>query len=261
MFEALGEKLNFSVEGKTAVVTGATSGLGRRFAQILVEAGANVVMVGRRRDRLNELASQLPAGRALPYSCDIAVAKDRDSVLEAAVGNFGQVEILVNCAGIGSASPATEETEEELERLLRVNAIGYFALARRAARSMIDSKTAGSIINISSPAGEFGTAQIPLAAYGASKGAVNAMTRHMATQWAAHGIRVNAISPGWFPSEANQHAFENANFATSVCSRIPMGRLGRRCELDGVLIFLASEASSYLTGQNITVDGGWSFSI
>jgi NAD(P)-dependent dehydrogenase (short-subunit alcohol dehydrogenase family) len=126
---------------------------------------------------------------------------------------------------------------------------------------MIDAGIAGSIINISSPAGQFGTMQLPITAYGASKGAVTAMTRHMATQWAAHGVRVNSISPGIFPSGMNQAITDNADLTAKICSRIPMGRPGKEGELDGVLLFLASDASSYLTGQNIAVDGGWSVSI
>jgi NAD(P)-dependent dehydrogenase (short-subunit alcohol dehydrogenase family) len=240
--------------GRVAVVTGASSGLGARFALVLAEAGAQVVAAARRLDRLEELARETPGIH--PFACDVT-ADDGPSVLvQATLERFGRVDACVNNAGISSGGPDRQATLEGFRSVLRVNLEALFAVSQAVAVPM-RAQQSGSLINVSSMFGSVASAPVPDAGYVASKSAVNGLTRELAAQWAPDGVRVNAIAPGFFPSEMTAELFDDERSRRWFERRCPMGRPGRIEELDGVLLFLASDASSYCTGQVITVDGGW----
>ncbi len=244
----------FRMDGKVAIVTGASSGLGARFARVLDGAGARVVLVARRRERLEQLAAELHD--ALPVPCDLA-RLDVGSVVEATLGRYGRVDVLVNNAGMVDVVPAEDEPLEAFREVVDVNLVAPFALAQRVARAMIESADGGVIVNVASVLGLVGAGQIPQAGYAASKGGVVNLTRELASQWAKKGIRVNALAPGWFESEMNEDMLSSEKGQQWVARRAPLGRHGREGELDGALLFLASDASSYVTGHILAVDGGW----
>ena len=244
----------FSVDGLVTVVTGASSGLGMRFAQVLHAAGARVVVSARRADRLERLVDELPGVTAVPG--DVSRSSDREQLIDAAVATHGRVDVLVNNAGIGSPEPAETETVERFEEVLDVNVTALFAMSQLAGRVMLEQRD-GSIINLASILGLVASAPIKQASYTASKGAVVNLTRELAVQWARKGVRVNAIAPGWFPSEMTTDMFTDPSAQAFLQRNAPMACGGQPEELDGALLFLASNASSYVTGHVLTVDGGW----
>ena len=247
----------FSLDDRVAVVTGASSGLGDRFARVLHGAGATVVVGARRRDRLDALADEL-GDRVVPVTCDVAVDDDRRRLDEVA-GNVagGRIDVLVNNAGISNVGPAEHEPLEDWQQVLDVNLTGLFGLSQLVGRRML-AQGSGSIVNIASILGSVASAPINQASYAASKGAVVNLTRELACQWARRGVRVNAIAPGWFPSELTQDDMFGDERSMSYLRRnCPMGRGGEVDELDGALLFLAGPASTYVTGTTIPVDGGW----
>jgi NAD(P)-dependent dehydrogenase (short-subunit alcohol dehydrogenase family) len=245
----------FRLDGKVTIVTGASAGLGARFARVLDAAGANVVLVARRRERLEQLASEL--GDALPVTCDLSHPDKVGVVVEAALERYGRVDVLVNNAGMGDVHPAEEEPLEVFRQVIDVNLVAPFALAQHAARAMLGGGEGGTIVNVASVLGLVGAGQIPQAGYAASKGGLVNLTRELAAQWARRGIRVNALAPGWFESEMTEDMFSEEKGRQWVARRAPLGRHGREGELDGALLFLASDASSYVTGHVLAVDGGW----
>lgn len=244
----------FSVDGLVTVVTGASSGLGARFAQVLHTAGAHVVVSARRADRLEQLVEQLPG--VVAVAGDVAIEADRNRLITAALEIAGRIDVLVNNAGIGSPMPAEHESVERFAEVMEVNVTALFAVAQLAGRAMIEQR-GGSIINLASILGLVASAPIKQASYTASKGAVVNLTREVAVQWARKGVRVNAIAPGWFPSEMTVDMFTDESAISFLERNDPMARGGRPEELDGALLFLASAASSYVTGHVLTVDGGW----
>jgi len=246
----------FRLDGKVAVVTGASGGLGERFARVLTGAGARVVLVARRVDRLEKLAEELPG--ALTVACDLSQPADQELAVRRAIEHFGRVDIVVNNAAMESSAPATEEDVEVFRRVLEVNLVAPFVLARTAARDMLERGEPGSVINIASILGLVGVGRIPQAAYTASKGGLVNLTRELSAQWSQHGIRVNAIAPGFFPSELTTTRILADDRGRGWINRhTPMGRPGEVHELDGALLFLASDASTYVTGTTLSVDGGW----
>jgi NAD(P)-dependent dehydrogenase (short-subunit alcohol dehydrogenase family) len=246
----------FRLDGRTAVVTGASSGLGDRFARVLHAAGATVVVAARRAERLADLAADL-GDRVLALPADLSVEADRERLIAAAFELDGRLDVLVNNAGASKPVPAESETLSQFDAALAINLVAPFHLSQLAARHMLAAGS-GSIVNIASILGLVASAPMKDVTYCASKGAVVNMTRQLGCEWGRKGVRVNAIAPGWFPSEMTQaEMFDDEGGAQFVARNTPMGRPGTPDELDGALLYLAGPASSYVTGQVLTVDGGW----
>jgi len=243
----------YRLDGKVAIVTGASSGLGVAFAQALAEAGADVALGARRVDRLAETAALVEgAGRkAISVATDVADPEACQALVDAAMESFGRVDILVNNAGIGTAAPATREAPEQFRSVIDVNLNGCYWMAQACGRVM---QPGSSIINISSVLG-LTTAGLPQAAYAASKAGLIGLTRDLAQQWTGRkGIRVNAVAPGFFESEMTEQY--PPGYLEAQQQRIPMARKGDPRELAATVVFLASDAAGYITGQTLPVDGG-----
>ena len=243
----------FRLDGKVAVVTGASSGLGVAFARGLAEAGADLVLGARRADRLKDTAALVEAAgrRALTVETDVSDPEACTRLVALAMEELGRVDVLVNNAGIGTAVPATRETPEQFRQVIDVNLNGCYWMAQACGRVM---QPGSSIVNISSVLG-LTTAGLPQAAYAASKAGLIGLTRDLAQQWTGRkGIRVNAIAPGFFESEMTDQY--PPGYLDEQLSRIPTGRKGDPAELAAALVFLASPAGAYVTGQTIAVDGG-----
>jgi len=245
----------FRLDGRVAVVTGASSGLGDRFARVLHAAGATVVASARRTDRLEALAAEL-GERLLPVTCDVAQDEDCERLVATAVDVAGHLDVLVNNAGIGTPVAAEDEPIGDFRQVIDVNLNAVFLLSQLAGRHMV-ARGSGSIVNVASVLGLVASTPIKQASYCASKGAIVNLTRELGAQWARKGVRVNALAPGWFPSEMTELMFSDEGASTFMQRNCPMGRAGELRELDGALLFLAADASSYVTGHTLTVDGGW----
>jgi NAD(P)-dependent dehydrogenase (short-subunit alcohol dehydrogenase family) len=242
----------FSLAGRTAVVTGASSGLGARFAAVLAAAGATVFAAARRVERLASVA----AGdeRIHPVACDVSVEADRRRLVETAVAATGRLDVLVNNAGTAGALSAADESADDFAGVLAVNLVAPFHLARLMADA---AGPGGSIVNVASILGLVSAAPMGGASYAASKAGLLGLTRELAGQWGRAGVRVNALAPGWFRSEMTEALFADARASDWVERNTMLRRGGEGGELDGALLFLASDASSYCTGQVLVVDGGW----
>ncbi|WP_224402538.1 SDR family NAD(P)-dependent oxidoreductase [Pseudonocardia sp. ICBG1034] len=243
----------FRLDGRVAVVTGASSGLGVAFAEGLAEAGADLVLGARRAEKLADTVALVEAAgrRAVAVATDVAEPEDCRALAQAAVDEFGRLDVLVNNAGVGTAVPALKETPEQFTGVVDVNLNGSYWMAQACAAHMAPGS---SIVNISSILG-LTTASLPQAAYSASKAAIVGLTRDLAQQWTGRrGIRVNAVAPGFFASEMTDQYQDG--YLERMTERIPMGRKGDPEELTAAVLFLASDAGGYVTGQTWAVDGG-----
>jgi NAD(P)-dependent dehydrogenase (short-subunit alcohol dehydrogenase family) len=242
------------LDGRVAIVTGTSSGLGRRFAQVLDGAGARVVLASRRHDDDVALAATLH--NALPVQCDVRQAADRESLVAAVLEQCGRIDVLVNNAGAASSRPAEDETADEVATLIETNLTGLFALTQLVGRHMLERRS-GVIVNIASLSSAISVDRYNLAGYAASKAGVVALTRELAWQWGRRGVRVNAIAPSFFPS-ATSGWLRDPDQVAWIEQNTALGRIPRSDELDGPLLFLVSDAAGYVTGQTLYVDGGWS---
>jgi NAD(P)-dependent dehydrogenase (short-subunit alcohol dehydrogenase family) len=244
----------FSLTDKVVVVTGASSGLGARWAPVLAAAGAQVVLAARREPELREIASGVP--RARPVVADITSAADRQRLVDETVAAFGRVDVLINNAGTAVSSPALECSLEQFGEMIATDLTATFALCQLVGAVMIDN-TGGSIVNVTSLAAERSVDRYPLTAYSAAKAGLVALTRNLAAEWGVHGVRVNAVGPAFFPTRLSGF-LEDPDQVAWIVSHTALRRPARLEELDGTILFLASDASSYITGQHLVVDGGWS---
>jgi NAD(P)-dependent dehydrogenase (short-subunit alcohol dehydrogenase family) len=249
--------IEVKLDDRVAIVTGASSGLGRHFALTLAQAGAKVALAARRADRLKEVADEIEAadGRAICVNLDVTDAASVHEAVTCVETELGPIAILVNNSGITVTKPALELSEQDWDSVVDVNLRGAWLMAQETARHMAAHGHGGSIVNIASILGLRVTKQ--LAPYIAAKSGLIQLTKALALEWAVHDIRVNAIAPGYFSTEINVGFFESEP-GKAMMKRIPQRRLGRPSELDGPLLLLASDAGSYITGTVITVDGGHS---
>jgi NAD(P)-dependent dehydrogenase (short-subunit alcohol dehydrogenase family) len=247
----------FDLSGRVAIVTGGGRGLGEQVALGLAEAGADVVVCSRKKEACDEVAEKIKAmGRkSLSLACDVTSAEDVEKVVSETAETFGKIDILINNSGISWGAPVEEYPLEKFNQILNVNVTGMFLMSQAAGKVMLEQKY-GRIINIASVAGLVGSDPRVMNAigYNASKGAVISFTRDLAIKWARKGITVNALAPGFFPSKMSAPLLEK--FGEQILKSTPMGRFGGEDDLKGAALFLASDASKYVTGQVLAVDGG-----
>jgi NAD(P)-dependent dehydrogenase (short-subunit alcohol dehydrogenase family) len=250
----------FDLAGKTAIVTGASSGLGRHFALTLAKAGAKVALGARRTERLRDLEAEIAAfdGRAIPISLDVTSADSVRECVSCAETELGPIAILVNNAGVATTGEALKLSESDWDKVVDTNLKGAWLMAQETAKHMAGMGHGGSIVNIASILGLGGIAQVP--AYAASKGGLINLTRAMGVEWARYGIRVNALAPGYVETDLNR-AFLESEAGQALRKRVPQRRFGVPSDLDGPLLLLASDASAHMTGSILTVDGGQSASL
>lgn len=248
----------FDLKGKFAIVTGASSGLGMQFALALAREGVNVAIVARRIERLELVKKEIEefGVKCYTHKCDVTNTEDITRVVKEVKENFGRIDILVNNAGLGMTDVAQNTTDEMWHKMMDTNINGVFFFAREVGRIMVEQQY-GKIINLGSIHSTVAMPGFPISAYATTKGAVLMMTKALANEWAKCGITVNAIGPAYFPSEMTSGVLDNKQMYDTICNLCPMGRPGRDGELDGALIYFASDASSYTTGQLLQVDGGW----
>lgn len=245
----------FDLNGQVAIVTGTSRGLGQYFARALARAGADLVLTSRKRETLASFEAEIQSlgRRTVALELDVRDQKSIEKMGAAAHNAFGRIDILVNNAGCNVRKPALDITWDDWNLVLDTNLRGSFFVAQAIARHMIARKY-GRIINIGSVTSVAGYAG--LAPYGASRGGIRQLTMSLADDWGKHGVTVNCLAPGWFRTEQNKVLYEDTEWVEYVCERIPLKRPGQPNDLDGAIVFLASESSRYVTGQTILVDGG-----
>ena len=245
----------FDLTGRVAMVTGASRGLGQYLGRALARAGADLVITSRDAAALTPFQREIEAlgRRALPLALDVRDHGSIQRAVAAAVAHYGRIDILVNNAGCNVRKPALDVTWDDWNLVLDTNLRGTFFVAQAVARQMVSRKY-GRIINIGSVTSVAGYAG--LGPYGASRGGVKQLTMSLADDWGVHGVTVNCLAPGWFKTAQNAVMYENKEWVEYLCDRIPLKRPGQPQDLDGAVVFLASEASGYVTGQTLLVDGG-----
>jgi 2-deoxy-D-gluconate 3-dehydrogenase len=243
------------LDERVALVTGASRGLGRAMALALAEAGADVALVARSADGLKETAEAVNARgrRALALPADVTVAAEVDAAVKSALDAFGSVDVLVNNSGVAAVKPFVETTPAEWHRILETNLTGAFNCCRAVGPGMI-ARRRGKVVNVASVLGARGLSGY--AAYSASKGGLLALTRALAVEWARHNVQVNAIAPGWFVTSMNEAAFQDPRTSERLLRNVPARRTGRTEELGPLVVYLASAASDYVTGEVVFIDGG-----
>ncbi len=248
----------FSLEGKTAIVTGGSSGLGVQFATALAKQGADVAILARRMEKLEKVKADLEelGVKALAVECDVTDVQQIKDAVKEVKDHFGKIDILVNNAGIGFMEPAESQSDEDWLKTVNINLNGVYFVAREVGKIMVEQKY-GKIINIGSIHSTVAMMGSGISAYAATKGAVKMMTKALATEWAQYNITVNTIGPAYFESEMTKDIVTDKSFEAVVKTYCPMGRIGKEGELDGAVVYFASDASSYTTGQYLAVDGGW----
>ncbi len=246
----------FDLSEKVAIVTGTSRGLGQYFARALAKAGADLVITSRDISRLTKFQQEIESlGRkALPVQLDVLSQSDIENMVRMAINEYGKIDVLVNNAGLNIRRPSTEVSQQDWDTVLDTNLKGSFFCAQAVAKEMIKRKQ-GRIINVGSCTCVFGMEGI--VPYTASRGAILSMTRSLAAEWGRFGITVNVLAPGWFKTAQNAVLYENREWVNYITNRIPLNRPGQPHDLDGAVIFLASDASQYITGQIILVDGGF----
>lgn len=247
----------FSLKGRSGIVTGGGSGIGKAIAKGVVQAGAEIVIAGRNKGRLEEVSEELrkSGGPVIPFQADVSKMDEIQSLVDRTVKEFGKIDFLFNNAGINRRSPPEDFTEKDWDDVINTNLKGSFFLAQAVVRVMISQKRKGKIINTASLISVQGGKRI--VAYAASKGGIVQITKSMANDLAKYNILVNAIGPGWVNTELTEPLRQDKERNTEITGRIPLGRWADPEELAGAAVFLASDASDYVTGQVIFVDGGW----
>lgn len=245
----------FRLDDKVALITGASSGLGARFARVASAAGAAVVVAARRAERLAELVDELDDAHAVEV--DLTAPGGPEACVARSIELAGRIDVLVNNAGISQVAPALDFSTEDFRHEIEIDLVAPFALAREVARDAITNDRSASIINIGSILGEVGGGKLRVPGYAAAKGGLHNLTRELASQWGRKGVRVNAIAPGWFETEMNDAMFSDGGGQAYMESGAAMGRPGIEGELDGAMLYLASDASSFVTGHVLQVSGGW----
>jgi gluconate 5-dehydrogenase len=244
------------LNGRVAIITGGSIGLGRQMAEGLAEMGANVVLCARKKERCEQAAEELKrlGVKTLALGCDVKNAEQVQTVVNATVSQFGRIDILINNAGTSWGAPVEEMKLEQWNKVIETNLTGTFLFSQAAGRVMVPQRR-GKILNIASVAGMRGAPpEFQAIGYHASKGGVIAFTKDLACKWGIHNIQVNAIAPGWFPTNMSQLVIERNKEA--FLSKIPMRRFGNEHDLKGAAVYLASDASDYVTGHVLVVDGG-----
>jgi gluconate 5-dehydrogenase len=249
----------FDLSGKVAIVTGGGTGIGRQMAEGLAEMGADLVLCSRHLDRVQRTAGDLRklGVRAIGLRCDLRDGREIETVVERTISELGRIDVLVNNSGTAWGAPAEEMPLDGWQKVVDVNLTGTFLFSQAAGRAMID-QGAGKIVNIASVTGLVGSPPeiLDSVPYNATKGAILSLTRDLAVKWARHGITVNAIAPGWFPTELTNAVLDRSG--DQLRESIPLRRFGSPDDLKGAIVFLASAASDYVTGQTLVVDGGHS---
>ena len=245
----------FRLDDKVVLITGASSGLGARFARVASAAGATVVVAARRAERLAELADEIDDAHAVEV--DLTAPGGPEACVARSIELAGRIDVLINNAGISQVAPALDFSTEDFRHEIEIDLIAPFALAREVARDAITNGRPASIINIGSILGEVGGGKLRVPGYAAAKGGLHNLTRELASQWGRKGVRVNAIAPGWFETEMNDAMFSDGGGQAYMEAGASMGRPGIEGELDGAMLYLASDASSFVTGHVLQVSGGW----
>ena len=245
----------FRLDGKIALVTGASSGIGAQTVKLFSSLGAKVIAAARREDRLQDLANQYPDVMAV--RCDVGVEADCKNLVDTIINEYGKIDILINNAGISDPIPALEEDLDLFKRVIQIDLISCFHLAQLCAQHMETQESGGAIVNVASIHGFVGSSPNNQPGYTAAKGGLINLTRELALEWAQHGIRVNAIAPGYITTELTDEMIAGESGRKWIERNTPMRRPGEVTELDGAMLLLASDAGSYITGETIAIDGGW----